>query len=180
MPDPTPAAATTLITPVPVLVNAGLRCVLHFFTGPSATDLDSSTNYLYGYKIDDFTIGGTVIEQVDVPSEEIMKLFASGLATGGDVDLKFAFDPEAGSPPLVRPKQGIVYTPQAVLWFGFLTEDKTGLVAYGELPVNIAEFGSCSLPKGQPGISGMKLKQSGEGAILGRTKVGKCLLYNPT
>ncbi|MGL6195608.1 MAG: hypothetical protein ACRC2T_12380 [Thermoguttaceae bacterium] len=179
MPEITPVAATTAITPTKVLVAMGIRCVLHVFKGPAASDLDNTTNLLYGYKIDDFSRGESSVAQTAVPSEGIMEELASGLVSGGEVGLKFSFDPDAGDPPIVRPDQGIVYTPQAVLWYGFLTTDKKGLVAYGEFPVNISGFGEISLAKGQPGASSMKFRTTGEGALVGRNKVNKTIIYNP-
>ena len=177
MPESIPIDAKTKITPISVLISAGIRCILHFFNGPNASSLDNTTNHLKGYIIEDFVIGESTVEQIEVPSENIIKIFASGMVTGGDITLKLGFDPDAGTPPLVKPNQGIVYTPQGVLWFGFLTVDKKGLVAYGELPVNISAFGEINLPKGQPGTSSMKFKITGEGAILGRENVGKLLKY---
>ncbi|MCL2304631.1 MAG: hypothetical protein FWC43_04740 [Planctomycetaceae bacterium] len=170
-------SASTNVTTTPVLISSGLRCVLQFFTAPNSSALDG-INHLKGRIISDFTIGEFSIDQIEVPSEEVEKMFASGEVTGGDVSLKFSFDPDQGAaPPLMKPDQGIVYTPQSMLWFGFLTKDKSGLVAYGELPVNVSGFGEVGLPKGQPGTSSMKFKITGEGSKLGKSNVNKIISY---
>jgi hypothetical protein len=181
--------ATTNISPSIPLVNRGLRAIVATYTeGQTAGTytLDMTKNFLYGLICNDVNKGANSIEKIEIPlqaTQGIVKRFIEGEVTGGSITLNFEADADQYRPggyPIPDPPTsgGLAMEPHFCLWLGFLSStDQTKMIPYIECPVNLENIDDFNFAKNAPMTATIGFYQTGEGLIIGRSKINKELSY---